>query len=253
MPDTTQQPAESPAPRPQQRASLAGRVIEGLIALLLLAALGGYASSVFEKLRERAQRTVCPNHLKAIGLALHEYHGRYNALPPAYTVDANGKRLHSWRTLLLPFLDQGPLYQTIDLSKPWNDPINAEAYATSVPQYQCPSNKTAANATSYLAIVTPQSAIQAPASKTFAEITDGPGNTLLLIEAPADRSVPWMSPQDADEALLLRINSDTRLVHSAGLQALFGDGSVRRLSVTLPADLRRALITTSGNEPIGDY
>ena len=51
----------------------------------------------------------------------------YKALPPAYTVDADGRPLHSWRTLILPYLEQEPLYQTIDLSKPWNDPANAKA------------------------------------------------------------------------------------------------------------------------------
>ena len=63
------------------------------------------------------------------------YEQAYNALPPAYTVDANGRPLHSWRTLILPYLEQESLYQTIDLSKPWNDPANARAVETAFPSF----------------------------------------------------------------------------------------------------------------------
>src|SRR5262245_16452317 len=77
--------------------------------------------------REAARRTQCKNNLKQILLALTNYELEYQALPPAHTTDANGNPLHSWRTLILPYLDQRQLYESIDLSKPWNDPINADA------------------------------------------------------------------------------------------------------------------------------
>ena len=72
----------------------------------------------------------CANNLKQIALALRNYESVYHALPPAYTVDAEGKPLHSWRTLILPYLEQQALYDKIDLSKPWDDPANKEAYET---------------------------------------------------------------------------------------------------------------------------
>ena len=78
--------------------------------------------------RGEARRSQCKNNLKQIGLALHNYHDIYHVFPPAYTVDGNGKPLHSWRTLILPYLDQAPLYLKIDLSKPWDDPANAESF-----------------------------------------------------------------------------------------------------------------------------
>jgi len=85
--------------------------------------------------REAARRTQCKNNLKQIMLALHNYHDEYHAFPPAFTTDCDGNRLHSWRTLILPYLDQQQLYTTIDLSKPWNDPANAEAFKTTVHVY----------------------------------------------------------------------------------------------------------------------
>lgn len=60
---------------------------------------------------EARRRLQCKYNLKQIGLALHYYHDKYEEFPPAYTVDEHGKPLHSWRTLILPFMDQEPLYQ----------------------------------------------------------------------------------------------------------------------------------------------
>ena len=105
--------------------------------------------------RNAASRSQCKNNLKQIGLALHNYLDAYSVLPPAYTVDDAGRPLHSWRTLLLPYIDQQTLYNTIDLSKPWDDPVNATACKTSVPAYRCPSADIPADHTTYLAIVAP--------------------------------------------------------------------------------------------------
>jgi hypothetical protein len=55
--------------------------------------------------RGPARRAQCGNNLKQIALALLTYETVYHALPPAYTVDADGKPLHSWRTLILPYLE----------------------------------------------------------------------------------------------------------------------------------------------------
>ena len=88
----------------------------GILVALLLPAVSAA--------REAARRTQCMNHLKQVALALHNYHDVFQAFPPAYTVDEDGKPLHSWRTLILPYLEQAALYEQIDLSKPWDAPEN---------------------------------------------------------------------------------------------------------------------------------
>ena len=104
-------------------------LLEGLvvlaIALLLIALLWPIVS---RDTREAGRRSQTRNDLKMIGLALHNYHDAYGVFPPAVLKNDQGTVLHSWRTLILPYLDQAPLYQKIDLSKPYNDPVNAEAY-----------------------------------------------------------------------------------------------------------------------------
>jgi type II secretory pathway pseudopilin PulG len=102
-----------------------GRLVTGLTVLAILAVVVAMLLPSVRRARPAARRSQCKNNLKQIGLALYNYEADYHAFPPAYTVDADGKPLHSWRTLILPYLDQQPLYARIDLSKPWDDPANA--------------------------------------------------------------------------------------------------------------------------------
>src|SRR5262249_20258199 len=74
-------------------------VVFGIIAILIFLFLPAVRSSGPAVLRVQ-----CTNNLKQIALALYNYEQEHKALPPAYTVDANGRPLHSWRTLILPYL-----------------------------------------------------------------------------------------------------------------------------------------------------
>src|SRR5262245_49759347 len=112
-------------PKPGSRRR--SRIVEILVVLAFLALLVALLLPLSRSARPAARRAQCTNNLKQIALALHDYEQEHGALPPAYTVDAAGRPLHSWRTLILPYLEQEKLYQSIDLSKPWNDPANAQA------------------------------------------------------------------------------------------------------------------------------
>jgi type II secretory pathway pseudopilin PulG len=202
---------------------------------------------------EAARRSQCKNNLKQIALALHNYAEAYGALPPAYTVDADGKPLHSWRTLILPYLDQQPLYGTIDLSKPLDDPANAGACKTVVPVYSCPSDRGPPDHTTYLACVGSNACFRLTEPRPLSEITDGLSQTLMVIEVPSDRSVPWMCPKDADGELLMSIGPESKLAHVGGMDAALCDGSVRFLSTALPNAARRALISVAGGDKVGDF
>ncbi|MBX3414725.1 MAG: DUF1559 domain-containing protein [Pirellulales bacterium] len=200
--------------------------------------------------REAARRSTCRNNLKQVALALHNYAEVYGALPPAYTTDASGQLLHSWRTLILPYMEMHSLYDSIDLTKPWDDPTNEAARASVVPFYLCPSasNKLDPTHTTYLAIVTPHSCLQANSPRRFAEITDGTAGTMVILEVDEDHAVHWMAPIDADEQLVLSLREFPPLSHPAGMHAAFADGSVHFLQADLPADQRRALISIAGND-----
>lgn len=228
------------------------RVFLGLAIVFVLAALllpamrrgGG---------REASRRTQCKNNLKQIGLALYNYQSKYHALPPAYTVDAAGKPLHSWRTLILPWVEQLDLYNMIDLSKPWDDPANAEAYKTVPSVYRCPSVALPPGFTSYLGIVGTNACFHPTAPRAFSEMTDGTENTLMVIEVAQEQAVHWMAPQDASEEMVLNFGKDGKLNHTGGTQAAFADGSVRFLSENLDTETLRALISLAGNDRVGEF
>ena len=169
-------------------------------------------------------------------------------MPPAYTVDAKGRPLHSWRTLILPYLEQEPLYQTIDLSKPWNDPANAKALETLIPEYRCPGAMGPQNTTTYLAIVALNGCLSPKESRRLDEITDSHASTLMVIEAGEEYAIPWMAPADADESLVLSLRPGTKLHHAGGTNACLVDGSVRFLKANIPSEVRRSLISISGND-----
>jgi hypothetical protein len=226
------------------------KVLASIGAMLLLFAL---MLPAVRNPREAAARTVCKNNLKQIGLALHAYHDAYGSLPPAYTGDAEGNRLHSWRTLLLPYLGQSDLYSKIDLSKDWKDPANAEAYKTSISTYHCPNLTGPASETTYLAVVTQVSCFRPNEGVKLLQVTDGTSNTLGVIEVNPKQAVHWMAPWDADEQLVLRFASGDQESHLGGAHALLLDGSVRFIQSTTPAKTRLILISIAGNEPVPDF
>ena len=233
-----------PKPRMRPRATLV-EIVVGLGVVGLVIAL---LAPVYRGSGPAARRAQCINNLKQIALALHNYEQAHKALPPAYTVDAKGRPLHSWRTLILPYLEQESLYQTIDLSKPWNDPANARAFDAAPLVFRCPESVEPRNTTTYLAIVAPNGCFLPTRSRRLAEITDAHESTLMVIEAGQENAVPWMAPIDAGVPLVMSLGRTWKLHHSGGTDACFVGSNVAFLKATTPAKVRRALISIAGND-----
>jgi prepilin-type processing-associated H-X9-DG protein len=199
--------------------------------------------------RGAARRLQCASNLKQIALALHGYHHAYKTFPPACTVDSHGRPLHSWRTLILPYLDELPRYEKIDLSKPWDDPANAEVYKAQTPLcFRCPARDLPANHTTYLTIVSPASCFRPGPPCSLSDITDAPDATLLVIETAPQNAVHWMAPMDTDENWLLSLGPKTKLAHPGGINVIYVDGHVEFLQVDTSAAERRARISIAGND-----
>ncbi len=228
-------------------------LISGILLLLMGVFLPGIRRG--PGMRDVRNRTQCRNNLKSISVALMNYAESNGGLPPAYTVDAQGKPLHSWRTLILPHLDEGSLYQKIDLSKPWNDPANSEAFNSEVRTYRCPGADCPKNCSTYMAIVTENGCFHRTESRPFSEITDEHSQTLLVMEIPSSEAVPWMQPVDADEALLNSVRLLEKPAHRSGFNAAYADGHTTYLLHEMPADVFNALISINGNEnlPVNAY
>ncbi|GAA5505026.1 DUF1559 domain-containing protein [Novipirellula caenicola] len=215
----------------------------GILVALLLPAV--------QSAREAARRMSCSNNMKQIGLALHNYHAAYNTLPPAYTVDANGRRLHSWRALILPFMEHQALYEQIDFSKPWDAPENLAVSQTVVYSYSCPSTTFDPTMTNYLAVVHPQGIMSGSTPTTFRQVTDGLANTVLVFEADSGNAVNWMSPDDSDlQAFLAAGSARDQGGHLGGSNVLMADGAVKFVSDSADQTVRTALVTKDGNEQV---
>src|SRR5690606_17767117 len=111
----------APAPTPPPRGSgsgwsLAVVLIVGAVVGLLFC--GGILVALLlpavQSARETARRVQCANNLKQIGLAMHNYMDVNGAFPPAYLADSDGKPMHSWRVLILPYMEHRSLYDRYD-------------------------------------------------------------------------------------------------------------------------------------------
>ncbi|REJ72801.1 MAG: DUF1559 domain-containing protein [Planctomycetota bacterium] len=191
--------------------------------------------------REAARRTQCRNNLKQIGVALYNYHDVFDSFPPAYTVDETGRPLHSWRVLILPYIDSSILYPRFDLSEPWDSEKNLPLLNEMPDLFACPSSTDGhvkeETSTHYVAVVGEGTAWPGVGGSRIGDFKDGTTNTVLVIEC--DSGIPWTEPRDLelDEALvtLSSLDAETALGHSHetfffeefyGRHVLLGDGSV---------------------------
>ncbi|GAB6165041.1 hypothetical protein JCM19992_10410 [Thermostilla marina] len=225
-------------------AVLGGLVVcGGILAALLLPAVSSA--------QEAARRAQCTNNLKQIGLAFHNYHDVYGHFPVSAYDDPNTR---SWRTALLPFLEQNVLYEqyeAVGWDVPWDDPAHAGVVNTSLDVYRCPSNiSPLPNGTSYVMVVGPGTVGEVGKEISFADITDGTSNTILVVEWP--KQIPWAKPQDisVEEFLSLFGQGSATANHPGGVNVLLCDGSVRFVPFTMSRETVRALLTRDGGEPV---
>ncbi len=218
----------------------------------------------FVDFRETSRRCQCANNLKQITLALHVYHNEYGCFPPAYLADQDGKPMHSWRVLILPFMDEQALFDQYRFDEPWDGPNNSLLAGARVRPYECPEQSAAGTpiTTSYVAVVGPGTVWPGMTTARCADVSDGTSSTLMLVEM-ADSGIHWMEPRDLDAATMAAsVNTEGSQGISSlhrdpgwqrqrlGANTALADGSVLFLPTSTPETLIRALITAAGGEPI---
>lgn len=204
--------------------------------------------------RPAALRMQCTCTMKQLAIGLLNYHDAYGSFPPAYTTDNAGEPTHSWRTLLLPEIEEGVLYKKIDLSSPWNSNTNEKPLAKVPYPFQCYATRWRnenPNKTGYVA-VTGSGTMWS--TKGLPNVAD-PDNTIMLIEI-ADSNIHWAEPRDLtlDEVLeprggKNRSRCDHHLIHEEGLFTHPVPTSLR--VVTAAGRVRDFAVRPSRDELIG--
>jgi hypothetical protein len=229
-----------------------------VIAVLVLGCIVGLLFPAASSPRAQWRMAHCRQNLKLISVALQSYHAAYGSFPPAYVADANGKPMHSWRVLILPYLEEQPLYDQYRFDEPWDSAHNRRLLSRNPRVYQCPAHANRSwpsTQTSYLAISGPNMPWNGAKPRATAEFLDGTSWTLFVVEGPPGQ-IEWTEPRDlsADEAIELLSSSakrhdghhaddrDPLLLRIWGRNAMMADGSIRSLAPNQPRDLVTRLL-----------
>ncbi len=131
-------------------------LVELLVVIAIIGVLVALLLPAVQAAREAARRSQCSNNLKQLGLGLHNYESSYKTFPYSWMVDAPnmlgpGLNASVWGIVVLPFIEQQPLFDMYDTRvPPFNEAValgydpavvarNLEVIRTVLPTFVCPS------------------------------------------------------------------------------------------------------------------
>lgn len=190
--------------------------------------------------RESARRMQAMNSLKQIGLAMHNYHDTYKSFPAAYSVDKDGKPLLSWRVHILPYIDQGALYEQFKLDEPWDSEHNIKLVPMMPVAYRSPNSTLGPGMTNFLTVRGEGTVFPGSQGMKMASIVDGTSNTIMVVEVPDRTAVTWTKPDDYE---FDKDNPAAGLsgMRPGGFNAAFCDGAVRFVADSIDGETLVAL------------
>lgn len=250
-------------------------LVELLVVLGIISLLVGLLLPAVQAVRETARRMQCQNNLHQIGIGLHSYHAAFRTLPPGGLEVRpqwrKGKQ-HAWSAFVLPFIGENPTYEKIRFDYPFDHAANAEAAASVIETYLCPSTNRQSTrhrgrgATDYGGIYgerivsrnyPPRGVMIHERSIRFRDITDGTMRTLMVSEDADFPDGQWINAWNLfDQAFSInrapRFENDIRSMHPQGANGLLADGSVQFLNENIDLEVLAALCTRNGAESVDD-
>jgi prepilin-type N-terminal cleavage/methylation domain-containing protein len=247
-------------------------IVVGIIGLLAAIMLPAIQSS-----REASRRAACASNLRQIGISLNAYHSAHRQFPVGcveWRPPGNpAARQLAWSVYLLPYLEEDPLYDSLDLTTPFDSPQNAAAAATVLPIYLCPSSQRTNHVVSGRGacdyggiygerITSPNNPPKGPmlidAVVTLRNVRDGASKTLIVAEDSRFGDGQWINGRNIfDQAYAINtappFENDIRSEHTGGAQGVMADGSVQFFAETIELRTLAALCTRAGGEIIGSY
>ena len=167
-------------------------LIELLVVIAIIAVLVALLLPAVQQAREAARRTSCKNNLKQISLALHNYQSTHRVFPMGVLGTSGSSNssdnLHTWQSMILPFVDQAPIFQRYNFNVRFDDAVNASLVREKLPVYLCASQDDSVIDDAYGPSHYAANAGTRPgnddgllyplSSNSFRDVTDGTSNTI---------------------------------------------------------------------------
>lgn len=122
-------------------------LVELLVVIAIIGILVGLLLPAVQAAREAARRMQCTNNMRQVMLAALNYESSFKKLPASRvsrTTNLLGPTSSiSVHARLLPYMEQTQIYNMVNFSVEWNDPLNDAARLTNVPTFRCPSDPSA--------------------------------------------------------------------------------------------------------------
>ena len=182
------------------------------------------------RMREEARQLSAIGRLGQLSLALQNYHSRHGTLPPLCLRDDANEPLYSWRTLVLPKLDLGDVFDQIDFSQAWNSPHNRDVVANAPKWDWCyftrDSNTDPSGLTHMMALLGSDSIWDPATGLPKGAIQQHP-NAVLLISVPTS-NVEVIKPRDiTEEELRTRVEEGQDVFYVTANRKTYGMVCIR--------------------------
>jgi hypothetical protein len=242
--------------RPEAESERFMRHLRTLARINRSSAAGEAVDAIFRELWRQGELAGPSNQMRQIALAMHNYHDAWGYFPPASICDENRKPLLSWRVALLPFLDEGDLYDQFHFDEPWDSPHNRKLVEGIPPHYR--SADAPPGSTRFQLPTGRRAPFQTQPTPLGVEkfrldyVADGTGKTIMVVEAGAARAVPWTKPDDVefDEADPFEALGT---IGEEGFRAALFDGRVLTIPRSISQDDLRRLIDPSDGERLQGF